>query len=108
MEAHVWSFLFLIPCVCFSMGAIAQKRNSTSGNSSVVNVGGLFTFNSVIGRSISPAILAAVEDVNSDTTVLKNRKINLIVQDTNCSGFIGTVEGDVLFFLCFNLISLFI
>lgn len=104
MEAHIiWMkgfFLFLISCMCFSMGVIAQN-----GNSSVVNVGGLFTFNSVIGRSISPAILAAVEDVNSDTTILKNRKINLIVQDTNCSGFIGTVEGDFLFFFILFLCS---
>lgn len=97
MEAHLWTkggFLFLISCsMCFAMGVIAQN-----GNSSVVNIGSLFTYNSVIGRSISPAILAAVEDVNSDATILKDRKLNLIVQDTNCSGFIGTVEGDFLLF----------
>ncbi|KAL3646320.1 hypothetical protein CASFOL_011500 [Castilleja foliolosa] len=51
------------------------------------------TGNSIIGRSVGPAILAAVEDVNSDDTILKNTKINLISRDTNCSGFLGTVQA---------------
>ncbi|KAK6117899.1 hypothetical protein DH2020_048356 [Rehmannia glutinosa] len=59
---------------------------------SVVNVGGLFTFNSAIRRSDVPAIVAATEDVNSDTTIFKNTKINFILQDTNCSGFLRTVK----------------
>ncbi|KAH6795994.1 hypothetical protein C2S51_036980 [Perilla frutescens var. frutescens] len=77
--------VFLIFCMC---GVVAQN-----GNSSVVNVGVLFTFNSYIGRSIGPAIRAAVEDVNSDSTILKDRTINILLQDTNCSGFMGTIEA---------------
>ncbi|KAF3443694.1 hypothetical protein FNV43_RR13384 [Rhamnella rubrinervis] len=53
----------------------------------------LFTHNSVIGRSAKPAILAAVNDVNSDPTVLHGTKLNVIFHDTNCSGFLGTVEA---------------
>ncbi|KAL0301803.1 UNVERIFIED_CONTAM: Glutamate receptor 3.5 [Sesamum radiatum] len=77
------------------MGVTAKNGNFSvvSDRSSVVNVGAMFTFNSAIGRSLGPAIFAAIEDVNSDSTILKNIKLNLIVQDTNCSGFVGTVEA---------------
>ncbi|KAG8364601.1 hypothetical protein BUALT_Bualt18G0014200 [Buddleja alternifolia] len=74
------------------MGATAMDGNS-SALPSVVNIGGLFTYNSVIGRSVWPALVAATEDVNSDTTILKNTKLKLILQDTNCSGFLGMVEA---------------
>lgn len=68
-----------------------------AGNSSkpsVINIGALFTYNSVIGRSAHPAIVAAIDDVNSDQTVLPGTKLNLTLRDTNCSGFLGTVEGN--------------
>ncbi|CAL5394210.1 unnamed protein product [Camellia sinensis] len=53
----------------------------------------LYTFNSVVGQSAKPAIEAAVDDVNSDSTVLAGMKLNLILHDTNCSVFLGIVEG---------------
>lgn len=80
--------VFLVSCLFLAVEVVCQN-----GNSSVVNVGALFTFDSYIGSSLAPAIRAAVEDVNSDSTILKDKTINLIIQDTNCSGFIGTVEG---------------
>ncbi|KAK6142454.1 hypothetical protein DH2020_022802 [Rehmannia glutinosa] len=75
------------------LGNNGKSRGISENYPSVVNVGGLFTFNSAIGRSAVPAIVAAIEDVNSDTTILKHTKINLILQDTNCSGFLGTVQA---------------
>ncbi|KAK4492800.1 hypothetical protein RD792_000122 [Penstemon davidsonii] len=77
------------------LGVFGANGNSSGGSirPKNVNIGALFTYNSVIGRSAMPAILAAVEDVNSDTTILKNTKLNLIMQDTNCSGFVGTIEA---------------
>ncbi|KAL3652643.1 hypothetical protein CASFOL_002324 [Castilleja foliolosa] len=98
MEAKVnmkRAFVFLISCLWVTTEAIGETRNSISAvdGPTVINVGSLFTFNSAIGRSVGPALIAAVEDVNSDNITLKDKKINLIVQDTNCSGFLGTVEG---------------
>ncbi|GFQ05272.1 glutamate receptor 3.4 [Phtheirospermum japonicum] len=98
MKAHVCTrrvLVFLISCLWVAIKITAQKGNSSgiSESPSVVNVGALFTFNSVIGRSVGPAILAAIEDVNSDATILKGTKINLILRDTNCSGFFGTVQA---------------
>lgn len=59
----------------------------------VVNVGALFSVNSVIGRSATPAIAAAIDDINSSPTVLQETKLNLISYDTNCSVFLGTIDG---------------
>lgn len=78
---------------------VVGSRGTTIGNStgpsrpSVLKIGALFTFNSVIGRSAKPAIMAAIDDVNANTTVLPGIKLDVILHDTNCSGFLGTVEG---------------
>lgn len=76
------------------LGVIGVPKNiTTSSNPKVLNVGVLFTFDSVIGRSAQPAILAAMDDINADNDILQGTKLNLILHDTNCSGFLGTVEG---------------
>uniref|UniRef100_A0A803QJW2 Glutamate receptor n=1 Tax=Cannabis sativa TaxID=3483 RepID=A0A803QJW2_CANSA len=67
--------------------------SSSSSRPSVVNIGALFTYNSVIGRSAKPAILAAIEDVNSDKSILHGTTLNVVFQDTNCSQFLGTIEA---------------
>ncbi|CAI9754449.1 unnamed protein product [Fraxinus pennsylvanica] len=69
------------------------KNVSAPSRPSVVNIGALFTFNSTIGRSAKPALLVAIDDVNSDSTILNNTKINLILQDTYCNEFLGTIEA---------------
>ncbi|KAI8011657.1 Glutamate receptor 3.4 [Camellia lanceoleosa] len=81
----------------------AYESHSRTGNASVsssklsvVNIRALYTFNFVIGRSAKPAIEAAVDDVNYDSTVLAGMKLNLILHDTNCSGFLGIVEAHVV------------
>ncbi|XP_076906232.1 glutamate receptor 3.4-like [Bidens hawaiensis] len=71
---------------------IAPPPSSTR-RPSVVNVGALFSVNSVIGRSAKPAIAAAIEDVNSSPTILQETRLNLMWYDTNCSGFLGTIEA---------------
>ncbi|XP_051135144.1 glutamate receptor 3.5-like isoform X2 [Andrographis paniculata] len=87
--------LLLISCLCVAVGDTAKNGSleAVSSRPSEVNVGALFTWDSVIGRSLGPTIVAAIEDVNSDNTVLKDVRIKLTLQDTNCSGFLGTVEA---------------
>ncbi|KAK1423913.1 hypothetical protein QVD17_19224 [Tagetes erecta] len=68
-------------------------NSSSSRRPKVVNIGALLTVNSVIGRSVKPAIEAAVDDVNSDSSVLGDTHLNLFTHDTNCSGFLGTIEA---------------
>ncbi|CAH9135761.1 unnamed protein product [Cuscuta epithymum] len=84
--------LLLICCLCVPLTILEGSGNETA-RPSTVNIGALFTMNSVIGRSAKPAIIAAVVDVNSDPNILRDTKLNLILQDTNCSGFIGTIEA---------------
>lgn len=85
--------LLLIFCMWVPVLVRAQNASVSSSSANVVNIGALFTFHSFIGQAAKPAILAAVDDVNSDSTILEGRKLNVVFQDTNCSGFIGSVEG---------------
>lgn len=89
------ALLFLISCLCLAKEVMGSSGNSSASSTrpKVVNIGALFTFNSIIGKSAGPAITAAIHDVNSDSSILNGTKLNLILQDTNCSGFLGTVEG---------------
>ncbi|KAL1315943.1 hypothetical protein AAHE18_15G027000 [Arachis hypogaea] len=59
----------------------------------VVNIGALFSFNGSFGRSVKFAIKAAVDDVNSDPSILGKTKLNLILQeDTKYRGFLSISE----------------
>uniref|UniRef100_A0ACD5UJ11 Uncharacterized protein n=1 Tax=Avena sativa TaxID=4498 RepID=A0ACD5UJ11_AVESA len=78
----------LVLCLALAAAAAAAGQRP-----SAVSVGGLFTYESTIGRAARLAIELAVDDVNADTTVLAGTNLNLITQDTNCSGFLGTIEA---------------
>ncbi|KAL6136881.1 hypothetical protein ACLB2K_062176 [Fragaria x ananassa] len=60
---------------------------------SVVNIGAIFTFDSVIGRVAKPAMQAAVSDVNADSGILKGTELKLFMEDANCSAFLASVEA---------------
>uniref|UniRef100_A0A7N0TFM3 Glutamate receptor n=1 Tax=Kalanchoe fedtschenkoi TaxID=63787 RepID=A0A7N0TFM3_KALFE len=57
-----------------------------------VNVGAVFTFDSVIGRAAKPAMEAALADVNSDSNILNGTSFNLIFEDADCNVFLGSIE----------------
>lgn len=63
------------------------------GRPSVVNVGAIFTFDSVIGNAAKAAMEMAVDDINKDPRILDGTKLNLIMEDSNCSVFIGSIKG---------------
>ncbi|GMP54156.1 hypothetical protein CsSME_00019410 [Camellia sinensis var. sinensis] len=89
------TLMVVLFCMWVPMKVISRTGNASASSSklSVVNIRALYTFNSVIGRSTKPAIEVAVDDVNSDSTVLAGMKLNLILHDTNCSGFLGIMEA---------------
>ena len=77
-----------------ALAAAAGAAVSAAGaRPSEVALGALFTYDSTIGRAARLAIELAVDDVNADRTVLAGTQLKLITQDTNCSGFLGTIEG---------------
>lgn len=73
--------------------AAGRAVSAAGARPSEVAVGALFTYDSTIGRAARLAIELAVDDVNADRTVLAGTQLKLITQDTNCSGFLGTIEG---------------
>lgn len=57
-----------------------------------VTIGAILSVNSTIGKVAKVAIEAAINDVNSDPSVLGGTKLRLKMQDTNYSGFMGMIE----------------
>ncbi|KAJ0261978.1 Glutamate receptor 3.7 [Hirschfeldia incana] len=56
----------------------------------VVNIGAVFTFDSVIGRAAKVALEEAVSDVNADRNVLEDTELRLFVEDSSCNVFHGS------------------
>ncbi|XP_061363096.1 glutamate receptor 3.7-like [Gastrolobium bilobum] len=65
---------------------VAQSRRPAT-----VNIGAVFTFDSVIGRAAKVAMEMAVSDVNEDPRILSGTKLNLISKDGGCSAFLGSI-----------------
>ncbi|KGN63257.1 glutamate receptor 3.7 [Cucumis sativus] len=57
----------------------------------VVNIGAVFTFDSIIGRAAKVAMEAAVSDVNADPSILNGTKLNLVMADTHCNVLLGSI-----------------
>ncbi|CDP11785.1 unnamed protein product [Coffea canephora] len=88
------AFLVWVSCLWVPMVVVGQGANdSSAARPKEVKVGALFTLNSYIGKSAKPAILAAFDEINSNPSILKGTKLKLILHDTNCSEFLGTVEA---------------
>ncbi|KAI6672807.1 hypothetical protein NL676_000713 [Syzygium grande] len=94
--------LLLVACLWLTRGIIADAAGNSSSNSSslpssskltALTIGSLLTRNSTIGKAARPAIQAAIDDVNADSSILAGTELKLLEYDTNCSGFLGTVEA---------------
>ncbi|XVE93053.1 hypothetical protein REPUB_Repub01dG0157000 [Reevesia pubescens] len=55
----------------------------------VVNVGAIFSFNTIDGKVAKVAMKAAENDINSDPSVLVGRKLSIALHDSNFSSFLG-------------------
>ncbi|KAM7479516.1 hypothetical protein LguiA_027729 [Lonicera macranthoides] len=56
-----------------------------------VHIGSIFTFGTINGRIANISMNAAVEDINSDPTILNGTKLHLSMQDSNYSSFLSIV-----------------
>lgn len=86
----VWLLLLIVFCNGILSDAISHN---VSTRPEVVKVGALICFDSMIGKIAKLAINAAVEDVNSNSTILKGTVLKVAMQDTKTSDFLGIVEG---------------
>ncbi|KAH6825919.1 glutamate receptor 2 [Perilla frutescens var. hirtella] len=83
MKTLFWAWLHLL-CL-FNMGF--------SDEADVVNIGAIFSFGTINGKVAKIAMAAAVQDVNSDPTILPSSKLVLSMHDSNFSGFRGIIGG---------------
>ncbi|MQL85730.1 hypothetical protein Taro_018253 [Colocasia esculenta] len=72
-----------------SLGVKGAGGKNVSSRPSVINIGAIFTFNSAIGKVAKAAIETAVEDVNQNNSILAGTRLNLIMMDSDCRGFLG-------------------
>lgn len=91
--------LFTMKIICILVLMLLVSGSSSIGvgtnvstRPDVVNIGALFSFRSMIGKVGIVAVEAAVEDVNSDPSILGGTKLKLSLHDTNYSGFLGIIE----------------
>lgn len=86
-----WVFAIFILKWVFLTGCVYCQKPSS------VNIGAIFTFNSVIGRVAKVAIQEAVSDVNADPKILNGTQLNLFIEDADASVFLGSIEGNFSF-----------
>ncbi|CAM8987273.1 unnamed protein product [Rhodiola kirilowii] len=67
------------------VGVYSEK----STNSDSISIGAIIVRKSVNGRVSEIALNAAVNDVNSDPTILDGRKLSLSIHDSNYNGFLS-------------------
>ena len=84
---------FLCPDVHYLAGA----QNA----SSVIHIGALISYDTIIGRVARKAIQMALDDINKDKNLLNNSELVLHMLDTNCSAFTGVAAGKLLRFFMF-------
>ncbi|KAI3519088.1 hypothetical protein L1887_08103 [Cichorium endivia] len=88
----VWGLLLLV--VYFS-GRFTEAINNTnvSTRPDVVNIASILTFGSIIGKVAKIALQAAIDDVNSDPTILHGTKLKITLHDANFSAFMNIMEA---------------
>ncbi|XP_074357270.1 glutamate receptor 3.3 [Apium graveolens] len=94
--------LLLVLCGVLSNGL----SSNVSSRPAVVNIGAVFTFDSTIGKASYFAIKEAVNDVNSNSSVLHGTILQVEMHNSNCSGFHGIIgavqfmEADIVAVIC--------
>ncbi|XP_027918723.1 glutamate receptor 3.6-like isoform X2 [Vigna unguiculata] len=88
--SKVWILALLI----LYGGFPSKGTGNVSTRPSAINIGAILSFNSTVGRVAKVAIQAAVDDVNSNATILSGTKLNISMLDTKLStGFLGIIAS---------------
>ena len=83
------SLSFVPFCIFIILGALSVVEPK----SDIINIGYIVPLQTINGRVSSIALKAAVDDVNSDPTILLGRQLKISVHDTNFTGFYGILGG---------------
>ncbi|CAK8561940.1 unnamed protein product [Lathyrus sativus] len=89
---RVWLVrLMALSNLLFSSAAVGSE-NSTAPE--FLNIGVLYSFNTSVGRIVKIAVQTAVDDINSDSTILGKTKLKLSFQeDSKYRGFLSIAEA---------------
>lgn len=87
-------FELVFVCVVCWVLPFGYGSSNSSSRPAVVHIGAIFTFDSTIGRVAKLAIEEAVKDVNTNSSILHGTKLVVHMRSSNCSGFLGMVQGD--------------
>lgn len=90
-------FLVLVLLAFFNGYGVSK---SFSARPDVVSIGSVLSFDSIIGKVAKVAIEAAVEDVNTNSDVLRGTKLKLTLHDSNFTELLETTRGK--FFMTSN------
>lgn len=94
---------FRVVCwVVWCLGFV-RAANVSSSRPAIVNIGAIFNLDSILGKVAKITLEEAVKDVNADTSILHGTKIVLTMQNSNYSGFLGMVQGDLFSILCYYI-----
>ncbi|KAJ6774743.1 IONOTROPIC GLUTAMATE RECEPTOR [Salix purpurea] len=83
----------LVLVACFNGVCLNGVTTNETTRPPFVNIGALLAYDSTIGKVAKVALQAAVDDVNSDPSVLGGTKLRLLMQNSNNSGFLGIIES---------------
>ncbi|KAL1370654.1 hypothetical protein HN51_000887 [Arachis hypogaea] len=90
-------WVLIVFVIFVSSSGILFSNNVCAKPPPNVNIGAILALNSTIGKVAKIAIEAAVNDVNSDSTILSGTKLNISMQDTKLStGFLGIIDSLLL------------
>ncbi|KAL8511178.1 hypothetical protein ACS0TY_017849 [Phlomoides rotata] len=88
MELSVMTVVFTVMNLLLFLDTPVQCEKP-----SAVKVGAVLTFDSVIGRGAKIAMEMAVEDINSDPKILNGTQLEVIMEDSSCSVFMGLIKA---------------
>lgn len=95
--------LFLVVCwvvYCLGVSSVTPfvaAANVSSSRPAVVHIGAIFNIDSVLGKVAKITLEEAVKDVNADKTILHGTQLVLSMQNSNHSGFVGMVQGNLFY-----------
>ncbi|KAI4314662.1 hypothetical protein L6164_027550 [Bauhinia variegata] len=91
--SKVWLLVFVL----FYNGFLSHEVTDVSTRPSSVKIGAVLSFDSTIGKVAKVAIQAAVDDINSNPSILNGTKLNISLKDTKfSSGFLGIIDSLLL------------
>nr|POF07800.1 glutamate receptor 3.2 [Quercus suber] len=78
--------------VCVSIFVVCIRALSEGAlRPDIVQVGAVFTFNTINGKVARIAMKAAEDDVNSDPSILGGSRLSILIHDSNFNEFLGII-----------------